>query len=138
MKQIMATYLQSGWELFNHPNAGKSITEIQMASMGRPNWVSFKIDDQTYRTSINHLSDYIQYTMPSLEYATQCLRKGIEGGLYLSDHSRILQQCPRVIYIDYQSFQLGIWKHSGVFHSLMDPTILKHWGIKLPLKKYCL
>jgi hypothetical protein len=129
MKQIIATYLQSGWELFNHPNAGKAITEIQTPSMGRPDWVSFKIGEQTYRSSIKHLPDYIQYRMPSLEFATQCLREGIEGGLYHSDRKRILSLCPKVIYIDYQTFQLGIWRHQGVFHSEIDPTIREHWGI---------
>lgn len=130
MEQIIATYLQSGWELFNHPNAGKSITEIQTSAMGRPDWVSFKIGAQTYQSSINHLPDYIQYTMPSLEFATQCLREGIESGLYHSDRKRILSLCPKVIYIDYQTFQLGVWKVQGVFRGVIDPTIRKHWGIR--------
>ena len=132
MKQIISTYLQSGWELYSHPNAGKSITEIQTNSMGRLNWVSFKIGDQTYRTSINHLPDYIQYTMPSLEFATKCLKEGIEFGLYHSNYKkRMLYLCPKVIYLDYRTFQLGIWKYSGVFHSVIDPTIRKHWCINL-------
>jgi len=126
MRQIISTYLQSGWELFNHPNAGKSITEIQTTSMGRPGWVSFKIDNQMYRTSINRLSDYIHYTMPSLEFATQRL----EDGLYACNRKKgMLLLCPKVIYIDFQSFQLGIWKHHGVFHSAIDPTIREHWAI---------
>jgi len=131
MKQIIATYLQSGWELFNHPNAGKSITEIQTTSMGRPDWVSFKIGDHTYQTSINHLSEYIQYTMPSLEFATQCLKEGIESGLYHSwAAKRILHLSPRVTYIDYQNFQLSVWKVHGVFHGVIDPTIRTHWCIR--------
>jgi hypothetical protein len=130
MKQIIDKYLQSGWELFNHPNAGKSITDIQTTSMGCPDWISFKIDDQTYQTSINHLSDYIQYTMPSLEFATQCLREGIESDLYHSDHKRILHLCPKVTYIDYQYFRLSVWKVHGVFHGVIDPTIRTHWGIR--------
>ena len=130
MKQIIDAYLQSGWELFNHPNAGKSITEIQTNSMGRPDWVSFKIGDQTYQTSIKHLPDYIQYTMPSLEFAAQRLREGIEGGLYHSwAAKRILHLSPRVTYIDYQTFQLSVWKVHGVFRGVIDPTIREHWGI---------
>ena len=130
MKQIIATYLQSGWELFNHPNAGKSITEIQTTSMGRPDWVSFKIGDQTYRCGIMQLPDYVQCTMPSLEFATQRLREGIENGLYHSDHKRILHLCPKVIYRDYQKFQLGVWKVHGFFCGVIDPTIREHWGIR--------
>jgi hypothetical protein len=130
MKKIIATYLQTGWELFNHPNAGKSITEIQTNSMGRPSWVSFKIGEQTYQTSIKQLPDYIQYTMPSLEFATQCLREGIESDLYHSDHKRILHLSPKVTYIDYQKFQLSVWKVHGVFHGVIDPTIRTHWGIR--------
>jgi hypothetical protein len=130
MKKIIATYLQSGWELFNHPNAGKSITEIQTNSMGCPGYVSFKIGEQTYQTSIKQLPDYIQYTMPSLEFATQCLREGIEGGLYHSwAAKRILHLSPRVTYIDYQAFQLSVWKVHGVFRGVIDPTIRTHWGI---------
>jgi hypothetical protein len=130
MKQIIATYLQSGWELFNHPNAGKSITEIQTTAMGCPGWVSFKIGDQTYQTSINHLSDYIQYTMPSLEFATKCLIEGIDSGLYHSwAAKRILHLCPNVFYIDYQTFRLSVWKVHGVFRGVIDPTIREHWGI---------
>ena len=131
MKQIIDKYLQSGWELFNHPNAGKVIAEIQTSAMGRPDWVSFKIADQTYQSSIKHLPDYIQYTMPSLEFATQYLIEGIEDGLYHSwATKRILHRCPKIIYVDYQTFQLSVWKVHGVFHGEIDPIIRKHWSIE--------
>jgi hypothetical protein len=75
----------------------------------------------------------------SLEAATEKLRQGIAQGLYGPPYYlRMLQFNPTVISIGEDHFQFGMYKHNGVFHTILTPEIATHWGIELLLNKNCL